>query len=133
MMGQLEFHACDVSAEGDENEIVVPNTQKDYRSEKLTLHYNTLENHGSSVSVHSTVENKWFRVIVRMSDIDDNLNGDYDTQFKNEYEDLNNKVMIFNENKLAHIIYVPNFAHLRGSWDVGLLNVSKQKFVKINV
>lgn len=131
----LELQAWVVDPETkEEEEVSVSNAVKKYSRADLNMSYKEFDNWGSIIRVTSHIDDKWFKIYVRIvsSDITDPQMFNFDQNFKNWLEDDNAKILIFNENKLVQTVYAPSFIERRPHWDIGLLNLGKQKFIKIN-
>lgn len=76
----------------------------------------------------------WFRLVGTHSSgelvTDDYIN--LDPNFKNRVQDLNYKLMVFDEKKLITILYAPDFVRDMTTWDLGFFHPLTKKFLTVN-
>jgi hypothetical protein len=131
----LQLHACTVDAEsGYDEEVTIDGNSKKFKHDHLKATYKPVGESGACISVSSHMENRWFRLCASFvsAESSDPSTFNYDQSFKNPLEDVNARVHIFNENKLLNTVIIPSYIDHMTNWDIGILNMGKHKFIKIN-
>ena len=134
----LEFHAC--YPEPDENEgtfdkeVVLNAGHPKVVRDEIKAVRKSISDCWEIVSISSHIDDKWFRItanLPREVTCDEALTN-FDQNFKNRLEDINARVLIFNEKALLKTINIPSHIKDMTTWDVGMVNMGKRKFININ-
>lgn len=134
----FELNACIINPENnEEQEVTINSSQPKFKHDSLVSTFTSLGDFGSSITVSATCtesQAKWFRLTARIgsSTLTSPSGFSLDHNFKNTLQDHNCKVMLFDEKKLVSICYIPSFISDMTLWDIGFINPSAKKFIKIN-
>lgn len=135
----LEAYACVVNPEnGEDTEIIISGSEnQEFEGDNLIAKYSDFEDHGKFISLETFATpdtSKWFRLVVNITSANLTNPEEFvlDQNFKNTLQDHNAKVLIFNDKKLVSIAYVPNYINNALRWDIGFINPTLGKFLKIN-
>ncbi|CAI2379497.1 unnamed protein product [Moneuplotes crassus] len=121
----------------DEEEIQVSESCQQFDNETITMEYKDHGEFGKFIAFQAIGDestNKWFRVSAKINspNLTDPSKFQLDQNFKNTLQDHNVKVLIFNHKRLISVVYSPSFITNMSYWDIGFLNPSRNKFIKVN-
>ena len=136
MSPSLHALATDPESTHDE-EIVISKFNNHYENNNISVEFRDHENNGKYITLDTVGmehSNKWFRLTAEFGSesLTDPEAFEFDQNFKNTLQDQNTKMLIFDDRKLVSIVYIPSYISHSSHWDIGFINISKGKFIKIN-
>lgn len=131
------FWGCVVNPENnEEEEFRITNSYTSHEQDDVKVEYTDHGEFGKLITAQTVVKEttKYYRICARISSAQntDVNESNLDQNFRNTLQDHNTKMLIFNENKLISIVYIPNFTTDCMTWDIGFYNPVKAKFLKVN-
>ena len=132
------LHASVTNPENnEEEEIKISNTNTSTENDYFKAEFTEMGEYGRLISLEtipSEHTNKWFRITASFGshDLTDPETFVLDQNFKNTLQDHNAKMLIFDDRRLISIVYAPCFISNATHWDIGFINPSKGRFIKVN-
>jgi len=134
----LELHACITNPESNQDqEIVLKSSDSVLQDQNVKVKFTSHGEFGTYATIQTMYledQSKWYRLTARIASATLTAEDEFqlDQNFKNTLQDHNAKLMIFDEKKLISIVYAPSFITDMSTWDIGFINPSKGKFIKLN-